>query len=980
MYWPDRDMLGRFLPVLISVLITFYSYIGFDLGMIEYFFLAVFILVFPGYYVSYRLSREHSLSLDEFIVLCMVFSGVVLMFSYLVLTQLFGHVTQFMVFSALTIFLIITGVLHTVTSDDIESSFDGKPVSSLVGLLTSFFIGVLVSSLYMPPYYWRGPDGWENVNVIRSISELSLSHSEAFKFFRAYVVLSNPGFYHYFSAFHLATGVSVESIMRYGGLIQSGLFISLAYVLFKRLNGVVPGLAGAFLLSLNPFYNHRFMVLLREDFSLLFMFAGLFLYEAYRGSGDKLSALRTVALAGVVSACLVSHPMTPVILFGVFLYQLVSLRMDKNHIHLSQDLLALFLGALVALPFCTNMTVPMLNFVSKVSYRTMFLALIPFSVVIVVIYFARNLGDNRDNIYEGLVKVLGFFMIVPPVLGVLFRPSFGYTFDYSYIELDHFSRILVPLSIAGYFLFYLRSKKRLIVGLNLVVSLLIVISYFGVPVPLSRLSVPLSWLMSFYASYLVSASMRVSFRDAGVFKQGSGLVSRLLDHRMTLVFVLMILAGGVLELSDVTRKQSTFDASDVADTRLFVSELGPDELVFPYGISDHMLYYANISRSNIVADLGVKQGLLGLLDHDSVYEVSDLIHGNYPDVGALVFYMDSWDEHSLREKPFGRLLDIYFEETVYGDFSSYRLEMPFTVEKLKMDQIKYVEDLPGGSVLGSRGDIVAVSNCVYLSGDERPYRFLFIREGSNDSQPLGLASSTDGIVWSVECENELGHELNSLSLVEHDGGYYLYAGTSSKELVIRFKSRDLRSWDDYIIVCDSSSREELTFFESSLVWFEDGMFRMMFWETNIDDPTETGLYYAMSVDGVNWETKPGPLEWILMDSRGKYYRYEKILPTDLAYGDEGYTLLAKIYMENNAFDMNWATGSITLENVTYNAGKVRCFVYKDHLESGMDSVRLIKDVDGSDVKLIYLEGGEGGVFVGTASDHIGLDEKYFALP
>lgn len=263
-------------------------------------------------------------------------------------------------------------------------------------------------------------------------------------------MLSNPGFYHYFSAFHLATGFTVESIMRYGGLIQSGLFISLAYVLFKRLNGVVPGLAGAFLLSHNPFYNHRFMVLLREDFNLLFMFAGLFLYEACRGSSDKYSALRTVALAGVVSACLISHPMTPVILFGVFLYQLVSLRMEKNHIDFLQVLLALFLGALVAFPFSTNMTVPMLNFINKISYRTMFLALIPFSVVMVVIYFAKNMGDNPDNIYKGLVNVLGVFMIVPPVLGLVFKPSFGYTFDYNYIELDHFSQIS-PLVDSGIF-------------------------------------------------------------------------------------------------------------------------------------------------------------------------------------------------------------------------------------------------------------------------------------------------------------------------------------------------------------------------------------------------------------------------------------------------------------------------------------------------------------------------------------------------
>lgn len=530
-------------------------------------------------------------------------------------------------------------------------------------------------------------------------------------------------------------------------------------------------------------------------------------------------------------------------------------------------------------------------------------------------------------------------------------------------------------------MFYLGSKKRLIVGLNLVVSLLFAISYFGVPVPLDRLSVPLAWLMSFYASHLVKASSRVSFQDTSFIKQCSGLLSRLTGYRMTLVFILIIFAGGMVELSSVTRKPSTFNAYDVDDTRMFVSKLGPRESVFPYGVSDHMLYYTGISEENVVTDLEVKRGLLELLEYDSIYEVSDLVHENYPDVDALFIYLYSWDEYHLREKPFGRLLDIYFERNSYGAFSSYQLEIPFSVEKLKMDQIKYVKDSSGSPILGSDEDgLIAVSNCVHLSEDEKPYRLMFIREGSNDSQILGFASSTDGFVWSVECENELDHELNSLSLVEHDGGYYLYAGTSSKDIVVRLKSRDLRSWDNYIIVYDSSSREELTFFESPLVWFEDDLFRMMFWETNIDDPMANGLYYATSADGVNWETKPGPLEWVLMDSRYKYYRYEKILPTDLVYGDEGYTLLAKMYMENNAFDMNWATGSITMENVTYNAGKVRCFVYKDHLESKMDSVHLIRDIEGNRLGFIYIEEGGGRVFIGALSDHIGLNEKNLALP
>lgn len=78
--------------------------------------------------------------------------------------------------------------------------------------------------------------------------------------------------------------------------------------------------------------------------------------------------------------------------------------------------------------------------------------------------------------------------------------------------------------------------------------------------------------------------------------------------------------------------------------------------------------------------------------------------------------------------------------------------------------------------------------------------------------------------------------------------------------------------------------------------------------------------------------------------------------------------------------MSWATGSISLEDVTSKAAGVRCFVYKDHVGSVMASVHVIGEVEGSGLRFIYLEDGEGGVFVGAASDHLGLEEEYLEQP
>ena len=550
---------------------------------------------------------------------------------------------------------------------------------------------------------------------------------------------------------------------------------------------------------------------------------------------------------------------------------------------------------------------------------------------------------------------------------------------FGFIGVEYFSRVLVPLSMAGYLLYYLGSAGRLVAGLNLVTSLLMALSYLGVPVPLDRLSVPLIWLMSFYASYLLKESMRVSFRGAEVLKeQGSGFVSLLIDHRMTLAFTLLILTGGLIELSTVTRSKSIFSESDVTDTRLFVSELKPGELVFPYGVSDHMLYYANVSRGNIVADLRFKEELLDLLDHDSVYAVSDLVMEDYPDANALVFYVDSWDEYPLREKPFGRLLDIYFKRTLYGDFSSYRIEIPFTVEKLKLYQVKYVDDLPGSPILGPGTGVVAVSNPLFISDGEASHVFIILREGADGSQVLGLASSTDGMTWHVEHEEELGCELGSLSLVESGERSYLYAGASSRDRVVRLESQDLRSWGNYTVVLDYSASEELVFIESPLVWRMGGGLGMLWWETSLGESMVDGVRYAASDDGVGWEARPEPLGWVLMDSRYRAVRYDKILPCSLARSSDGVTVLARMHLANATFSMSWATGSISLEDVVSKAAWVRVFIFKDHIGSGMKSIHL-SCLDGSGVRLIYNEVG-GGVFVGAASDHEGLDEKYLGLP
>ncbi len=969
----SRGSISRFTPFFFSLILTLYSYIGIKFWFVDSLLIPVFVFAAPGFLVSYRLSHELDLSLDEFLVITIIFSGVVLMFLYLALTCMFAYVAPYMVFGGLTCFLFVLGFLVDVSTETL-GTIDDETIKGLGGLLASYFLGFWVISCYMPLQYWRGPDGWENINVFRKISEMGLSPVEAYNFFRCYVKIPNPGFYYYFSVLHLMTGFSVESIMRYGGMIQTGVFVSLAYITFKRVNGLLSGLSGVFLLVLNPYFNHRFMVLLREEFSLFFFFTGLFLYICNRESGDWSYPLRIMVMGSLLASCMVSHPMVPVFFIGLLVCRMGYSFIERKFDEITVELYSLVLSLILVLPFLNIMLDPLGIFMNKISLPYLLIGSCLVIVVISSMYLIYYQKIDVERLIPTVQKVMIVLMFFLPLLGVTVKPNLGESYSFGFIDIEDFSKILVPLSVAGYFLHSLGRMEKNIVGLNLITVILIALSYLRIPLPLDRLSIPLIWLMSFYASYLVNASKQASFHETASITQDSELVSNLLKHRMTLVFILMIFAGGVLELSTITRKLSTFDASCVEDTNLFVSELEPGELVFPYGTADHMLYYANIPQDNIVADLEVKNKLALLLDQDSIYEISELVQESYPEVNSLIFYVDSWYENDLREKPFCDLLELYFEKAVRGCFSSYGLEIPFTVEKLKLNQVRYIKDFPEDPLFGSHCNITATSNILTLPDEEASYKFMFLSADADGTKYIGLASSTNGLDWNIDYEDKLGYELESIGLIERDDRYYLYAGTSSKVQVVRLDSNDLRNWGNYTIVIDSSSRDELVFIESPLVWQEESGFRMLWWETTIGDSMMNGVHYATSIDGANWVIEHRSLEWALLDSRYRANEYDKILPYDLMRIGEGIIILARMHKADGFSPKKWVTGSITLEDVTSKAAEVQGFVYKDHIESEMDSIHVIRDLDGVNLRFIYLEYCRGRVYIGAASDHYGVEK------
>ena len=144
--------IGQFLPFIFSVLTFFCLSIGINFGVFQPFILAVFLMVFPGYYVALLISNEFKMGLDEVIILSFIFSGIMLMFVYMILTLFFINVNKRMLLFSLSLLMFFCIVVYKLKYIILENEL--KPnILDLVGLLFTFCMGLITTSLYMPLQY-----------------------------------------------------------------------------------------------------------------------------------------------------------------------------------------------------------------------------------------------------------------------------------------------------------------------------------------------------------------------------------------------------------------------------------------------------------------------------------------------------------------------------------------------------------------------------------------------------------------------------------------------------------------------------------------------------------------------------------------------------------------------------------------------------------------------------------------------------------
>ncbi|MCW4049053.1 MAG: hypothetical protein NWE89_04880 [Candidatus Bathyarchaeota archaeon] len=1001
MYRSRIDLIGQYIPVVISLLLTLTtSILGKYSNPIVTVVLSLFIIFTPGYYLSQILTKELNLDIIEFIVLDIILSGTVVMFLYLIATQFGYFVSRSILLIVLTVFITITSIIDgrlSSNSHTIRIQTREEVIKSL-GLLTSFLLGLVVVSLYVPKNYWRGPDGWETVTIIREIADLSMGYNQAFDYFRTYVTLANSGFYHLLAAFHMVTGLSPESIMRYGGVLQTGFFTALLFVIFKKYLNLFPSLVGSFLVTLNPYLNTRFVVLLRENFSIYFLLLNIFLLKSRINTKNGVS-LYYILITGLVTAsCLVTHPMTPIILYGVLGIQILHSIYKNKKTALIEILSSILFSLVIAYPFVTKMTVPIYNFLQK-STLTLQLAIAGVVLIFVLCVYLTALNKNKLSILftNQLFKIsLGAALILMVFYSLINPPEQINSYFYGSMKLEQFSRLIIPFAVMGFIAFITNSTFDPLLSLTIVTIAFLPLSYFQVPIPLSRIGVHLAYMMSFYASYLLKTvenpEKPAENKTFTNIKEGFTYATDwIAKNKTSVILIAVFVIGGAIEYSDINPTANTFSQYDIVNVQDFIQDIQEQDLVISYGLSDHLLYYNKAPRENLVTDLSTLLQLKEFYQLDTPTKVSQLIEDINPSVKRVTIFMSITEEYNLKQLPVFPVLEDFFIRVPYRNFVSYTMRIPLKTDEIELSKIKYIEDtspepiVPSGSQGSWDQNIIASSNCIYSPWDEqRPYKIYFIAQDQSDLKQLGYAYSIDGKIWEKHDESLIRLDVNQLYIVTHSEKYYLFTESQSKTQILRLESQDGLNWFNETITLDSSNSHVLRFYESPVVWLEDENWNMIIWETSLGDMLTNKPMLYKSIDGVQWENSERSIKWIFYDETHRQYEYYKILFTDVIKLEDQYFFLGKIQFRNQNLQIVWQTGSIHVPgNVTNKWTYLRSFVYKDHLEINdkIDSVHII-ELDDGNYNFLFIEetGLTDGIRLGQSSDFSDIPENYMVKP
>jgi hypothetical protein len=933
----------------------------------------------PGYYASIYLHSKYELSLDEFLVVDVVFSSLLTMFVYTLLTVLLSNVTYRFVWVSVFILSVCSYLLVKVF-DKARASPVRMDLRSLVVACCCVLPAVIVVGKLLPREFWRGQDLWGTYAYVRGLLETSGSPGNYYEYIGSHVRAQNFGFYYMTTAYTLLSGFSIESVLRYGGLFQSILLSLTVYVALKRYYGVTSALIGSSSIFIHPLMGQRFVSILREDLGVIYLVFTFFFLNLRTGEKKKLEPVNLLTFTLLVTSSVVIHPLTP-----VFLITILVLESFRNAVQGDQHRVAEVYLSMIPSLFVLVVLVPLpLDYYSgfmrwfssefsMIFIRKLGENLLVFSSMMLLFYGGALLTvyknrtrfkeDELDKLYTvflvASVAVFADVLLTNPYVGGSPRPY----------EFSMFSSAVLFASLAGYMI-YTKKLPFPVVVLSAILTLLSLVYYTGLYVPLERFGVYAIIVFTFSTTHLFHHAL--PFSDFTLEASSLKDLTRetkawVLRNKYPLLVLFLVASYGLHETAGIRRYVPLFSGSDIQYGYEFKDQLNDDSLVYSPDHMQELLWYVGIPHDNLLTEIDHHRSISELLNQSDPYPFSDYLT-QYYDVSTFYYCVSGLNEHlyGLKKEP---LFEYYAERDVYGPMVVYTFRVPIAPANLPVNKIKFIDEAP---LQHGLEDAETISNIVRQDGQ------YYTLARNRVDQMLTLYASMDGLTWHREAE--LGNsEARSLYLVSMNGELTVYGQDPLSCFITCYviQNQSLVQQMQPLI-----GEAEHVYQEYPVVWHVNGTWRMIHWETGEGGDYKTGLVYSTSLDGVQWSRVDASLDWVLSDDAGRVYGWEKIQLTDVTPVNGGVIFHARyLAQDQHHNDTYWRTGTIYLEDGgIQNNAVVTSYVYK----SDLSSTRHILDVryheTPSGGRIIYYCVPGDGVKVGAPSDHYGIPEEQVVKP
>lgn len=925
----------NYMPLLASFFFWIYSSV-INLNTMSYkFFSLLFLIIIPGFYLSAILKNELDLNFDEFIIINVVLSTLLLLWTYILLTLLFDQVTRFLLLQT-SFFLIFCEFLFY---QFYETRFYYKiEIKSFIISWLAAFIPFLAGGYFVarqtPGEYWLGWDTWETATISRRLVTLDLSPYESVEQFRAYLSLWNFGFPYFVTMVSKYTGFKSQEIMRYGPIAFVGLFCVLSYLIFKRIAGTLVGVLTGTLVLMNPWTGLRFAMLLRENFSIILMLSSFLLLIVLEKKNDFKYKYTYIFVNGLfLASSLTSHMLPIAINLTVIALEIGNYYIEKRYYKIKNIAASLIVMSLFILPFYGFFIYPIKNLFFLES-QNLYIYVIVIFILFLGIYILINRSMLlRMNInYNYLATIFITLSITIFILSIIKPSLFSVNPKFDYIKWHMFNRLILFTGLLGIAYKAFTETNRIVLYLMTFITAVLLASIIGCQVPLNRLIIYISLIATYFASFFIKEIFILN---------GSGLVLGKFRKEQwkeygRILFIILLLApqinAGINRIGGDNRYSSSYSSSNIEDAGQFIKTVESNEIIFPIGTS-HIFEFIDAPRNMMINTLDEKKWMLESYNK-TPYDLLKNVPDSRNEINKIHYCItDDWFYSEREISPTRDYLNRYCKKIIYGSLLVFSISLPYNRNDIiYAENITLEKESLMSNLIDSDGkQIINPSNLVFINKSSPHYRFYYSIKGDDDRHiGLGYAYSSNGLNWTKATDPIILGLYDDPYVINRDNDLILFCKSLKDNSIISMSSKEGDDWTNITEIITPNTSCLYWSADSPIAWIQNNGINLIYTETMVNEcKSSYNIIRVNTSNGLEWGNKE-KINWDIFDESYKYLNIVKILVKDIKKLKDGLYYSCRLYSEEKTLKKTWKTGSIYFNNDTPNIGIFRKFNYSNY--------------------------------------------------